>query len=259
MSKHALIIGNNKYRAGNTLKYCENDAKDMATKLRDIGFKVICHIDKTYSDMLSLITTFTTNISTNDFIVFFFSGHGTQLSETNYLVPIDNERLIEDPSIHPDHSISVQSTINSMMEKRPSAIIFLLDCCRLIIDVNQEIETMMSSADSENYIPNRTINSTLIVFACGPNQAALDKSLNGRNGLFTYHLLQHITEPELTLEQILQRVKRGVLRDTNGLLQVSLGNGLDTSKVHLNSLNDYLPEKEIKSTYSVLRIFTTIG
>ncbi|CAF1338855.1 unnamed protein product [Rotaria sp. Silwood1] len=56
----------------------------------------------------------------------------------------------------------------------------------------------------------------LIAFACAPGTTANDKAPNGRNGMFTYHLLRHITRPREDLLMLLVDVTDGVVNDTKG-------------------------------------------
>jgi formylglycine-generating enzyme required for sulfatase activity len=54
---------------------------------------------------------------------------------------------------------------------------------------------------------------TLIVYATGTGKTA-DDNPRGRNGLFTSHLLQALTLPGLSLNQVMQQVGREVYRDS---------------------------------------------
>ena len=56
---------------------------------------------------------------------------------------------------------------------------------------------------------------SVIAFACGPDCVAADG--DGRNGVFTQHLLQHLPTRGLDIEKVLRRVARDVVRNTGGL------------------------------------------
>ena len=98
--------------------------------------------------MLILIEEFIASITENDLIVFFYSGHGKKLDQDNDLIPTDNECLAKYPVIHSQHSISVNRTINRTMKRKPFVIIFLLDCCRIPIQIRQGAEAIMLSGYS---------------------------------------------------------------------------------------------------------------
>ncbi|CAF4433314.1 unnamed protein product [Rotaria magnacalcarata] len=48
--------------------------------------------------------------------------------------------------------------------------------------------------------------STLIAFACAPGTVAIDGSPNNRNGLYTFHLLKHVTQPGKDIIEIVTDV-----------------------------------------------------
>ena len=234
-TKRALIFGNNNYIAGDKLNCCANDAHDISTKLIEIGFKVTIECDQSYADMTETITEFQSDIKENDLIVFFFSGHGVEWNGQTYLVPIDNQRLIKDYSLCRYQAVCAQEPLNSMIAARPFTVIFLLDCCRL--DTSEPMGKSKATAiksSSDNFMTMKGVAGSLIAFACGPNEKTFDKSPNRRNGLFTYHLLQHITEPNLKIEEIMCRVCDGVYGDSGGELYTYRLSCLRTSKIYLN-------------------------
>ncbi|CAF1545737.1 unnamed protein product [Adineta steineri] len=61
----------------------------------------------------------------------------------------------------------------------------------------------------------QAVAGSFIGFACDANKAALDESATGRNGLFTSHLLQHIDQPNLTIDEIMYDVCDGVMKEAN--------------------------------------------
>jgi hypothetical protein len=55
---------------------------------------------------------------------------------------------------------------------------------------------------------------TLIAFATAPDSVAADGS--GKNGVYTEHLLRHITEPGLRIEDVFKRTRFAVRQETGG-------------------------------------------
>ncbi|CAF4355256.1 unnamed protein product [Rotaria magnacalcarata] len=70
----------------------------------------------------------------------------------------------------------------------------MLDCCRTY-SLPRVLKSKASSAASKGLAPMCPTTSTLIAFACAPGTVAIDGSPNNRNGLFTFHLLKHVTRP----------------------------------------------------------------
>ncbi|CAF1445094.1 unnamed protein product, partial [Adineta steineri] len=70
-------------------------------------------------------------------------------------------------------------------------------------------------SNSNGLSPMQAVAGSFIGFACDANKAALDESATGRNGLFTSHLLQHIDQPNLTIDEIMIDVCDGVMKEAN--------------------------------------------
>lgn len=85
----ALVIGNSAYRHTSTLKNPNNDATDVANVLRRLGFAVTYGADLDKKAMEGAIDRFANQLGGAELAVFFYAGHGLQVSGENYLVPID--------------------------------------------------------------------------------------------------------------------------------------------------------------------------
>ncbi|CAF1281067.1 unnamed protein product [Adineta steineri] len=204
-TKRALLIGNNKYKKNRRRRYCTNDAKVLANKLHNIDFEITVGTNLTYEQMDRMIKTFHDTINPDDLVLFFFAGLGCQWSHLNFLIPIDDDQIKTNTDLE-HRTINVQATLEKIMSRRPSATIFLLDCCRNSF--------VLESSNSNSLSSMRVVADSLICFSCDTNAVALDDSRNGRNGLFTYHLLQHIDQPNLTIDEIMYAVCDGVMKET---------------------------------------------
>jgi len=229
-TKRALLIGNINYDVAK-LQRCKNDATDVCDKLKGVGFQVTTGFDLTYQKMMDLIMKFVEEIVENDLVVFFFSGHGTEWKDENYLIPIDNQCLIDQSSRHEYHAVSAQKTLESIKEYKPFAIVFLLDCCRVR---NEGAKAIPVQSNSTNVTMIKGVAGSLTVFACGPNEEAFERSRNNRNSLFTYHLLEHIAKPNLKIDEMMCQVCDGVYDDSNGQLYTYRLSTLRTSKLYFN-------------------------
>jgi uncharacterized caspase-like protein len=203
--KVALLIGNNTYRRGDTLRCCVNDAHDVSNKLHSIGFEPTVETDVDFVTTTSAIDTFVNDIRPGDTVVFFFSGHGTQWGDQNFLVPVDDSKIQKREDLK-TMAINAQSTLDKISGKNPSVILFLLDCCRNYYGGNEASVAgggsggSSASSSSDNGLTGMTAPfGSIIVFACAPGKSALDGSNNCRNSLFTTHLLTHIAEPNISI------------------------------------------------------------
>jgi uncharacterized caspase-like protein len=75
----ALVIGIGQYRNGKKLNSATNDAHDMSSKLKNIGFITDGpKINLTYQEMKDALSKFNSSIRPGDIVLFYFAGHGTQ-------------------------------------------------------------------------------------------------------------------------------------------------------------------------------------
>jgi Caspase domain len=84
----ALVIGNAAYRAA-PLRNAVNDATDMASTLRQLGFNVVELHDAGHQQMEEGVEQFTRQLGRGGMGLFYFSGHGVQVNGQNYLIPVD--------------------------------------------------------------------------------------------------------------------------------------------------------------------------
>ena len=88
-SRLALVIGNNDYIYESLLNSPVNDARDMATVLRGLGFTVIDRYNLKQRDFEQVVQSFEKQLQKYNVGLFYYSGHGLQAQGNNYLVPID--------------------------------------------------------------------------------------------------------------------------------------------------------------------------
>ena len=210
--KRALLIGNNTYKRKIPLQYCVNDANDLGNKLRSIKFEVTICFNLTCEQMDEKIEHFANEIQQGDLVLFFFAGHGYQWNDQNFLIPIDDDRIKTHVYIK-HRAINAQFTLERIMKRLPSAAIFLLDCCRSYLLPNEAVSR--GSSDSGGLSTMRAVAGSLIAFACDTDKTVQDGSLNGRNSIFTAHLLEHIAQPNITVDEIMCDVCDGVMKESN--------------------------------------------
>jgi uncharacterized caspase-like protein len=92
----ALVLGNSNYQAVPVLDNPANDAADLTTALRSIGFDVIEQRDGTRDAMANAVRDFSKRLSGADVALFFYAGHGLQMNGENHLLPVDAK--IETPA-----------------------------------------------------------------------------------------------------------------------------------------------------------------
>ena len=85
----ALVFGNSNYAHLSYLRNPVNDAADIASTLRDLGFDAMEVFDASYTEMRTALNVFATRAQGYDAAIIYYCGHGIQEEGINYLVPID--------------------------------------------------------------------------------------------------------------------------------------------------------------------------
>lgn len=218
----ALILGNSAYRHSSPLKNPVNDAKALSESFTQLGFYVICGIDKTKSGMDNQIQLFSKHVEGAELAVFFYAGHGMQLNFENYLVPIDFDPQAGNNLI--SQLISLDNILHELEKEKRISIIFL-DACRdnplanklasnlesgrsLLIDKNRGVKVVgQGLAEVEGKA------GTLIAYATQPGNVASDG--DGDNSPFTEALLRYLEEPGLEIRDMLSYVRVRVMKKTS--------------------------------------------
>ena len=201
----ALVIGNSDYPT-ERLDNPQNDANDISAALRDAGFKVIMRTNANTREMRQAVREFGNELRRADVGLFYFAGHGVQITGTNYLVPvaadIRNEADIE------DLSLDVNYVLRTMEDAQAKVRIVILDACR-----NNPYSRSSRSA-LRGLAPITAASGSFVAFATAPGSVAADGQ--GRNGLYTKHLLESLRQPDTEILHVFQRARAGVVRETAG-------------------------------------------
>lgn len=208
----ALILGNSKYLHTAELKNPLNDANDMAKKLGDLGFAVILGIDLTKIEVERKIRDFSRALSGTKVAVFFYAGHGLQVSGVNYIVPTD-AKLEDYDSL--DFELIKMDVVQRQMEKEERTNILFLDACRdnpLARNLSRAMGTR-STAIGHGLAKIESGIGTLISFSTQPGAVAADGA--GRNSPFTKALVKEIDRPGRDIISALIDVRNQVITETN--------------------------------------------
>lgn len=201
----ALVIGNNDYLFAPDLRNAANDAEDLAVALHEVGFEVEKVLDADLRGLDAAVDRFISKLSPGDVALFHYSGHGMQVDGENYLIPVDFK--LKDPASVRYDAYSASKLHDRMAGASSRLNIMMLDACR-----NNGFRT--SRATSGGLAMMNAAEGSFIAFATGPGSTA-DDNRDGRNGLFTAHLLETLHQPGLTLDEIFNRVREQVYEDSD--------------------------------------------
>ncbi len=203
----ALIIGNSDYTSAPLLNP-ENDARAMAAALRDNGFVVFEHINMEYmADMKRAIREFGREIQNGGVGLFYYAGHGIQVSGRNYLIPTKAEIYAEEEVEY--EAVDVGFALAQMEIAQNRMNIVILDACRN----NPFARSWRSAGTGLAFINAPT--GTLIAYATAPGSVASDGT--GSNGLYTEEFLKQVGKQGLKIEDVFKQVRSGVIARSNNL------------------------------------------
>ncbi len=202
----ALVIGNADYEH-HPLPNPVNDAIDMANTLETLGFEVILATNLTYENMDKVCRKFITKTDSAGGVgLFYFSGHGCQFEGTNYLIPIDNEEMIE-----PIDAKYKTINLSWFLEKMENAInpinICVLDAC------SDNPFKGYKSSDNKGFNAVEVSRGTFISYATAVGQVAL--SSEERNSIYTSYLLEILRISNKNIEEVFKKVGKEVSNKTH--------------------------------------------
>ena len=205
-SRIALVIGNGAYQSAPVLANPPNDASDVAESLKSLGFKVTLGVNLDQAGMHRAVADFGRDSAAADVSLFYYGGHGLQVSSHNYLIPVDAQlRTIDDierQTIHFDEVLDAQA-------KGSGIHLMFLDACR-----NDPIRNANALLKSSGLARVGNAAGFLIAFATQPDNVAFDGS--GRNSPFAQSLLAHVAAPGLDISSLMIAVRRDVIATTGG-------------------------------------------
>lgn len=211
----AFIVGNAAYQHATVLANPANDASDMAAALRELDFHVMLGIDLTKREFDELTRTFSQALADADTALFFYAGHGLQVSGRNYLVPVDAQ-LKSERDLDFD-AVSLDFLLKQMELGRDNKTnIVFLDACRdnpLARNLARTMGTRSASV-GQGLAEVQTGVGTFVAYSTQPGNVALDGS--GRNSPFTAALAKTVKEPGKNLTAVMIDVRKQVLTETGG-------------------------------------------
>jgi uncharacterized caspase-like protein len=199
----ALVIGNAGYRS-DPLRNAVNDAADIATALRQLGFEVMELRDAGHQQMEEGVERFTRQLGRGGMGLFYFSGHGVQVNGLNYLIPVDARINTESDIKY--QSVQVDWVLDRMRDAGNELNVIILDACR-----NNPYSRSLRSP-KQGLAQTEAPSGSLIAYATSPGTTAEDGP--GRNGTYTKYLLQYMRTPSLSAEQMFKEVRVAVYQET---------------------------------------------
>lgn len=229
----ALVIGNSSYQHVSELTNPQNDANDIADKLRNLSFDVMLGTNLTRDQMHEAFEKFAQELKPGDEGLFFYAGHGIALNGENFLIPVDMpaEIKVEDESQSKaaldDSLVNMQAVIEPLQQAKLGLI--FLDACRNTPS-KEELGLQIMAQDGStrklrslsfsrgiskvNVVSTAGASGIFRAYATQPNNVSDDGG--GRNSPFTKALLKHIGTKGVDVHQMMIKVRLDVQTETSG-------------------------------------------
>ena len=194
----AIVIGNAGYQHVGELRNPVNDANLVSNALRGLGFQVYDHRNLTASALEEALIAFVEEADRagpDALILFFYAGHGIQIADENYLVPVD-----ADPSTTlrlRSQAYGLNEYMRNVANTKAKYSIVILDACRNNPFVTDNRATTRGLARVEEEAASDI--QTYIMFSTGPGQVAADGS--GPNSDFSAAFAANL-RPGTTIDDI---------------------------------------------------------
>ncbi|MHA1372146.1 MAG: caspase family protein, partial [Promethearchaeota archaeon] len=174
---YAVICGVRDYPGTiNDLDYCDKDAKNMYNFLKEnygipkSNIKMLLNDKCTNVSIIDAITSFANQMDQNDYLIFFFSGHGYAYDQNPDGGPFE---------IVPYNGASeiglLDSQLDSLLDIVPGKSIVIIDAC--------------NSGGMGEYAKQ---TNRYIITACEPDESSIEDD-DHANGLFTYNFFESWT------------------------------------------------------------------
>src|SRR4029077_10576021 len=134
-------------------------------------------------------SNFIDSVSPGDVVVVYYAGHGTQIDEQNYLIPVDYHRRL---GVDPRDLYPIAELIQGLQAKHTTLNIVILDACR---------SSAVLTGTSTGLAKMDQIPDTFAALATLPGQTVTDDNTS-EYGLFTSEIVKALNIPGLTLDEL---------------------------------------------------------
>jgi hypothetical protein len=211
----ALVIGNSTYKSVVALTNPKNDAEDVATSLRDLGFEVMIRLDVEKNAIRPVLKDFSRLVTGADTALVYYAGHALQYQGRYFLMPTDAALEDEDAL---KFDMLPADDIKDVLAKVAGIRIMIFDACRNdpFTDRPAPGAAPTGRPQSQTRGLTRVIRpqGSITAFATAPFDVAEDGK--ARNSPFTRAFLKWTKEPGLEITQMFRRITKDVFEITGG-------------------------------------------
>jgi hypothetical protein len=206
----ALVVGNDSYVNVPALKTAVGDARAVGDQLEKIGFIVRRALNVDQRAMSRALAAFEAELQPGDRALFFYAGHGFEISGANYLLPTDVPAAqANQAGLVRDASFAVERVIDDIRARGAGVTILVLDACR---DNPFALRTRAGAVQG-GLARVDAPDGVFVLMSAGAKQEAIDRLSDNdgeTNSVFTRMFLRELAKPGQTLVQIAKATQVGV-------------------------------------------------
>jgi len=249
MARKALLVGINDYKGVSDLNGCVNDVLDMHFSLRNLfnfqsrEIRVLTDSRATKDNIIHRLEWLVKDAKSDDFLVFHFSGHGSQIRDRNGDEIEDHlDELICPYDMNWDGTFITDDELNNIFKGLSEGVSLevFLDCCHSGTGLKEmglapPPELAAEHPTLNRYLPppadiflrfsgeedeleprgfmkgfgERHTKDQILWAGCMANQTSADAYINGRyHGAFTYYLNVHLRrDPRVSRTELIRKVR----------------------------------------------------
>jgi formylglycine-generating enzyme required for sulfatase activity len=205
----ALIIANSNYQGDiGSLKNPVNDGKLMGEALKKVGFNVRLVTDGDQNAMKKALNGFSEDLAKagpSATGLFYYAGHGLQVSGQNYLVPVSaNIKREGDVDLE---ALSAEAVLKVLNFSGVKVQIVILDACRNNPLMRSFRGNTLGLAKVDAPI------GSFVAYSTAPGSVAADGQ--GANSPFAAALAAEVQKPGASIEEMFRNVRAKVIAETD--------------------------------------------
>jgi hypothetical protein len=252
--RFALVIGNSDYQNAPRLANPVNDARDVAAAFERLGFSVKLLGNGTFDAMRRALLEFAPQAQAAEIAVVFFAGHGMEIRDENWLIPVDAEMKMDIAT--GQEAVSLGSILPIVSRARKLGLV-MLDACR-----DNPFSKQLQTSQPGRSLPGRGLapieppGSVLVVFAAKHGTTADDGW--GRNSPFTTALLHNLELPGLEINYLFRNIHDEVYGATQQRQEPYVYGTLSREPIYFKASSDSkssdaAPRSEAAQAWTVIK------
>ncbi|PKN73994.1 MAG: hypothetical protein CVU50_00015 [Candidatus Cloacimonetes bacterium HGW-Cloacimonetes-3] len=233
--RKALVIANSMY--GKVLvNSAIADADSMEAALRTLEFSVLRHNNLRLSSITAAVDSFAQGISSSDEVVVYYSGHGTNASGVNYIVPSGVD--LGNTQVYSKTAYSLSTLAQKLKLAKRSLI---------ILEASRSWGLSGSKAVSKPFVAMIPVSAKQVIVSAAQPSSVVQLSL-GTHSTFTQSLIERISTSEEGFNSIFPLVVSDVMARTGKLQQPWATGAFDgdfyfiTTEMKLRWRNNYFEQ-----------------